>query len=87
LRPRDAKNVTNGSDADEVIGRAIMEASENVEPSRQGSSGPALHRVDPDRVTATLSSGSNAAGLARLDLMVNTIFGRLVAAGGRQNRR
>jgi hypothetical protein len=63
-----------------------MEASENAGLSRQGNGGPALHRIDPDRVAETLSAGGNAAGLARLNLMVNTIFGRLITAGGRENR-
>jgi hypothetical protein len=87
LRPRDRQNVEDRSEADDITGREIMEASENAGPSRQGNGGPALHRIDPDRVASTLSSGSNPAGLARLDLMVNTIFGRLVAAGGREHRR
>jgi hypothetical protein len=56
-----------------------MEASENAGPRRQGGGGPSLHRVDPDRVAETLSFDGNAAGFARLNLMVNTIFARLVA--------
>jgi hypothetical protein len=56
-----------------------MEASENTEPRAEGGGGPALHRVDPARVAATLSSGGEAAGYARLSLMVTTVFERLVA--------
>ena len=55
-----------------------MEASENTAGS-QRSGGPALHRVDPDRVAASLSAERNADGLARLSLMVNTVFERLVS--------
>jgi hypothetical protein len=65
---------------DEKTRRDIMEASENAGMSRPGRGGPALHRIDPERVARTLSSQGNAAGLARLDLMVNTVFDRLVAA-------
>jgi hypothetical protein len=56
-----------------------MEASENTGLRRQGGRCPALHRIDPNRVAETLSSGGHAAGFARLDLMVNTIIHRLVA--------
>jgi hypothetical protein len=59
-----------------------MEASENAGPRRQGGGGPSLHRVDPDRVAATLSATGNADGFARLSLMVTTIFDRLVAQPG-----
>jgi hypothetical protein len=59
-----------------------MEASENAGPRRQGGGGPSLHRVDPDRVAATLSATDNADGFARLSLMVTTIFDRLVAQPG-----
>jgi hypothetical protein len=38
-----------------------------------------MHRVDPDQVAKTLASGANPAGYARLELMVSTIFDRLVA--------
>jgi hypothetical protein len=58
-----------------------MEASENTAHSR-GQAGTALHRIDPARVTETLSSDGNAAGFARLELMVGTIFDRLVAGSG-----
>jgi hypothetical protein len=56
-----------------------MEAFENSALSQRAGGGPALHRVDPDRVAKTLSSGGHPDGYARLELMVNTIFDRLVA--------
>lgn len=55
-----------------------MEASENAGMSRPGRGGPALHRIDPDRITQSLSPDSNPDGFARLSLMVNTILDRLV---------
>jgi hypothetical protein len=61
-----------------------MEASENRAPSRR-SGRTALHRVDPARVSETLAADGNSAGLARLNLMVGTIFERLVREPG-QNR-
>jgi hypothetical protein len=61
----------------------MMEASENERLRREGSGGPALHRIDPDRVPEALSLDSKTAGFARLNLMVGTIFNRLVA-GERQ---
>ena len=67
---------------DEKERREKMEASENAGMSRPGRGGPALHRIDPDRVAQSLSSGGNAAGFARLELMVGTIFTRLVADTG-----
>jgi hypothetical protein len=63
-----------------------MEASENTAPSRRRGGGPALHRVDLDRVAGTLSSTGDADGFARLNLMVGTIFDRLMADSG-ENRR
>jgi hypothetical protein len=62
-----------------------MEASENAGSRRQGGGGPTLHRIDPERVAEALSTGGNQAGFARLNLMVNTIFDRLVESG-RENR-
>jgi hypothetical protein len=56
-----------------------MEAFENAGLRREGSGGPALHRIDPDRVPDALSLDSQTAGFARLNLMVGTIFDRLVA--------
>jgi hypothetical protein len=70
---------------DEISGRESMEASENTAPSRRRGGGPALHRIDLDRVAGTMSSSGNADGLARLSLMVGTIFDRLVADPG-ENR-
>ena len=64
---------------DEMDRREKMEASENAGMSRPGRGGPALHRIDPDRVAQSLSLDGNAAGFARLELMVSTIFDRLVA--------
>jgi hypothetical protein len=71
---------------DEIKRRDSMEASENTAPSRRRGGGPALHRVDPDRVAETLSWTGNADGFARLSLMVGTIFDRLVSDAG-ENRR
>ncbi len=61
-----------------------MEASENPQLRSQGRA-PALHRIDPDRVAEALSPGGNATGFARLNLMVNTVFGRLVASDERRS--
>ena len=57
----------------------MMGASENAGLRREGSGGPALHRIDADRVPEALSLDSKTAGFARLNLMVGTIFDRLVA--------
>lgn len=62
---------------DEIARREKMEASEKTAMSRKGGGEFALHRVDPERVSKLLISG-DPAGFARLDLMVNTIFDRLV---------
>jgi hypothetical protein len=70
---------------DDIERREKMEASENTGMSRPGGGGPALHRIDPDRVAQSLSSNSNPVGFARLELMVGTILDRLVAEPG-QNR-
>lgn len=56
-----------------------MEASENAGLRWKGSGGVALHRIDPIRVAERLSLDSDTAGFARLNLMVGTIFDRLVA--------
>jgi hypothetical protein len=82
LRPPDRQKRQDPNGVDEKTGRDTMEASENAGMSRPGRGGPALHRIDPDRVAQTLSSDGNAAGFARLDLMVNIVFDRLVAAEG-----
>ena len=68
---------------DEVGRREQMEASENTAMPREGGAEFALHRVDPDRVSRLLSSGADPGGYARLNLMVSTIFDRLVAGGRR----
>lgn len=67
---------------DEIAPRGKMEASENTAMSRDG--GSARHRVDPDRVSRLLSGEADPVGFARLDLMVNTIFDRLVAGERRR---
>ena len=56
-----------------------MEASENAGLRRKGGGGAALHRIDPNRVAGRLSLDSDVVGFARLNLMVGTIFDRLVA--------
>ena len=68
---------------DEGIPREKMEASENAGRSRPGRGGPALHRIDPHRVAQSLELDGNAVGFARLNLMVNTVFDRLVAGPDR----
>jgi hypothetical protein len=64
---------------DEIKRRETMEASENTALPQHGGGSPGLYRVDPERVTRTLSSHGNPAGYTRLELMVGTIFDRLVA--------
>jgi hypothetical protein len=64
---------------DDLKPRDSMEASENTALPQRGGGSPGLHRVDPERATRTLSSHGNPAGYARLELMVSTIFDRLVA--------
>jgi hypothetical protein len=64
---------------DDIERRENMEASENAGMSRPGRGGPALHRIDPDRITQSLASHGNSAGFARLELMLGTVFERLVA--------
>jgi hypothetical protein len=78
LRPADPQKRQDADAVDERTRRENMEASENTTAPRR-SGGPALHRVDPDRVARTLSAGADPAGYARLNLMVGTIFDRLVA--------
>jgi hypothetical protein len=63
---------------DEIDPRETMEPSESAGPRRPGGGGLAPHRIDPERVSENLASGTNAAGFARLDLMVNTVLDRLV---------
>lgn len=79
MRPGAKRNVRDRSGADEIDPREIMEASENRGLRREGSGGPALQRIDPDRVAEALSLDSDPAGFARLNLMVGTIFDRLLA--------
>jgi hypothetical protein len=64
---------------DELARREKMEASENTAMSRDGGGEFALHRLDPERVSRLLSSAADPAGYARLNVMVGTIFDRLVA--------
>ena len=59
-------------------GRERMEASENPGLPREGCGGTDLHRIDLHRVTELLRSDGQAAGFARLDVMVSTILPRLV---------
>jgi hypothetical protein len=59
-----------------------MEASEKTGLRREVRGDRARHRVDLNRVAGTLSEGGNAAGFARLNLMVTTVFDRLVAGDG-----
>jgi len=68
---------------DDIEPREKMEASENAGRSRPGRGGPALHRIDPDRVAHSLAVNRNVDGFARLHLMVNTVLDRLVADPGR----
>jgi hypothetical protein len=71
---------------DEIPPREKMEASENAGMSRPGRGGPALHRIDPDRVAQSLSSDGHDAGFARLSLMIGTVFERLVAESADHRR-
>jgi hypothetical protein len=57
-----------------------MEASENAGTPREGGGGPALHRIDPDRVTRLVRDGAQSPGFNRLQLMVATIIPRLEGA-------
>jgi hypothetical protein len=86
LRPGAQEIVRDPSKPDEISGRESMEASENTSPSRRRGGSPALHRIDLDRVAGTLSSSGNADGYARLNLMVGTIFDRLVSDSGERRR-
>jgi hypothetical protein len=71
---------------DEITGRESMEASENTVPAQRRGGGPALQRIDLNGVGGTLPSPGNADGFARLNLMVSTIFDRLVADSGENPR-
>jgi hypothetical protein len=61
--------------------KKIMEAFETPGTSPQGSDGPALHRIDSDRVAETLGSARYAAGFSRLELMLTAVLPRLVDDG------
>lgn len=61
-----------------------MEASENMGLPREGCGGTDLHRIDLSRVTELLRSDGQAAGLARLDLMVSQVLPRLVGDAHKQ---
>lgn len=80
LRPGARENVRDRFGVDEKKQRETMEAFENAGLRREGSGGFALHRIGPDRVAGRLSPDSDMAGFARLNLMVGTIFDRLVAS-------
>lgn len=58
-----------------------MEASENAGTPREGSGGPALHRIDLDRVARMVREGAGTPGFNRLQLMVATIMPRLEESG------
>ena len=62
--------------------RKPMEASENAGLPLEGRGGTGLHRLDPDRVGRVLADMTHASGFPRLELMVNTVFARLVAEPG-----
>jgi len=55
-----------------------MEASEQSQ-SRRGGDRFALRHVDPALIIDELAPGQRACGFARLNLMVNAVFPRLVA--------
>ena len=81
LRPGESQNVRKASGVDEIDPRENMEASEKAGRPGPGRGSPALHRIDPDRVAEKMSLSGDSAGFARLSLMVNTIFDRLVEDG------
>ena len=58
--------------------RERMEASENMGLPQEGCGGTDLHPIELHRVTDLLGGDRQAAGFARLDLMVSTILPRLV---------
>jgi hypothetical protein len=58
-----------------------MEASETPGLPRAGNGRPLLQRPDLHSVGATLAHDAYASGFARLELMLNTVFERLVAPG------
>ena len=62
-----------------------MEASENAGTAPEGGVGPALHRVDLDRLTGMVGGSQQSPGLERLALMVGTILPRLTGGEGRSD--
>jgi hypothetical protein len=63
---------------DEKVRREKMEAFENRGMSSQGGREPGLHRIDRAAV-AEILSGEDAAGFARLQVMLDSVIGQLVA--------
>ena len=55
-----------------------MEASEDRGPSPEGNGGHGLHRIDPD-VVAEILAAERTPGFIRLEVMLNSVIGRLVA--------
>jgi hypothetical protein len=58
-----------------------MEASENRGMPPKGSGG-GLQRIDPDVVAEILAASDRATGFSRLEMMLNSVIGRLVAVDG-----
>ena len=63
---------------DEIVRREQMEASENRGLSSKGGREPGLHRIDRAAV-AEILAGEDTAGFARLQVMLDSVIGRLVA--------
>lgn len=55
-----------------------MEASENRGLPRLGSGTPGLHRIDSDVVAEIVATG-HPTGFVRLQVMLDSVIGRLVA--------
>jgi len=55
-----------------------MEASENRGLPRLGSGKPGLHRIDSD-VGAEIVAAGHPTGFVRLQVMLDSVIGRLVA--------
>jgi hypothetical protein len=64
-----------------MTNRDQMEASENAGASPEWGGGPALHRIDRQRVARMVRDGVHTPGLDRLGLMVGTIIPRLQRGG------
>jgi hypothetical protein len=58
-----------------------MEASQMPTPPTDDQPGVVLRSIGEDRMLEALPEGDRNAGLARLDLMVNTVLDRLTAIG------